>query len=90
VFWLLLSVHTVALGRPPKNSAICYNKKPKSEIERQESEKTIVKWQQQWDTTDKGLVTKEFFPNIKARRKMELRLTPNLTAKVTAHGKTKA
>jgi len=36
------------------------------------------------------MVTKEFFPNIKARLKTELRLTPNFTALVTAHGKTKA
>jgi hypothetical protein len=32
---------------------------------RQESEKTIEKWQQHWDATTKGLVTKEYFPNIK-------------------------
>jgi hypothetical protein len=32
---------------------------------RQESEKTIAKWQQHWDATTKGLVTKEYFPNIK-------------------------
>jgi len=73
-----------------KNSEICNNKIPKSEIERQESEKTIAKWQQQWDTTDKGKVTKEFFPNIKARLKMELRPTPNFKAMVTPHEKTKA
>jgi hypothetical protein len=71
------------------NSEICYNKIPKSEIERPESEKTIAKWQQQWDTTDKQMVTKEFFPNIKARLKMEVRLTPNFEAMVTAHGETK-
>jgi len=49
---------------------ICYNKIPKSEIEHQEREKRIEKWQQQWDNTTKGLVTKEFFPNIKDRLKM--------------------
>jgi len=27
-----------------KNSEVCYNKIPKSEIERQEAEKTIAKW----------------------------------------------
>ena len=39
-------------------------KSQKSEIEHQESEKSIKKWQQQWDDTTKGLVTKEFFPYI--------------------------
>ena len=73
-----------------KNSEICYYKISKSEIERQESETTTAKWQQQWDATAKGLVTKEYFPNIKARLKMKLSLSPNFTAMVTTHGKTKA
>jgi hypothetical protein len=41
-----------------------YNKIPRSEIEHQEREKNIEKWQKQWDNTTKGLVTKEFFSNI--------------------------
>ena len=39
-----------------KNSEICYNKIPKSEIERQKVEKTIAKWQLQWDDTAKDSV----------------------------------
>jgi len=73
-----------------RNSEICYNKVPKSEIEHQESEKSIEKWQQQWVDTTKGLVTKEFFPNIKDRLKMKVNLSPNFTVMVTAHGKTKS
>jgi hypothetical protein len=58
---------------------------------RQESgKKTIAKWQQHWDATTKGLVTKEYFPNIKERIKMKISLSQNFTALVTAHGKTKA
>jgi len=70
-----------------KNNEVCYNKIPKSEIERQEAEKTIAKWQLQWDDTTKGRATKEYFPDIKERLKMKLRLSPNLTAMLTAHGK---
>ena len=69
-------------------SATCYNKIPKSAIKHQEREKSIEKWQQQWDNTTKGLVTKEFFPNIKDRLTMKINLSPNFTAMVTAHGKT--
>jgi ribonuclease HI len=36
-----------------RNSATCYNKIPKSETEHQEREKSIEKWQQQWDNTTK-------------------------------------
>jgi len=73
-----------------KNSEVCYNKIPKSEIERQEAENTIAKWQLQWDDTAKGRTTKEYFPDFKERLKMKLRLSPNLTAVLTAHGKPKA
>jgi len=73
-----------------KNSEVCYNKIPKSEIERHEAENAIAKWQLQWDDTAKGRTTKEYFPDIKERLKMKIRLSPNLTAMLTAHGKTKA
>jgi hypothetical protein len=36
------------------------------------------------------LATKEFFPNIKDRLKMKINLTPNFTAMITAHGKTRS
>jgi hypothetical protein len=53
-------------------------------------EKSIAKWQIQWDRTTKGLTTKQFFPIIKDRLTTKIKLTPNFTAIVTAHGKTKA
>jgi hypothetical protein len=73
-----------------RNNDICYNKIPKSEIEHREREKSIEKWQQQWNNSTNGLVTKEFFPNIKDRLKMKIHLTPNFTAMVIAHGKTRS
>jgi len=72
-----------------KNSEMCYNKIPISEIARQEAEKTISKWQIQWDATTKGRATKEYFPNVTERLKMKLRISPNLTAILTGHGKSK-
>jgi ribonuclease HI len=48
-----------------RNSDICYNKIPKSEIEHQEREKSIEKWQQQWDTNTKGSAAKEFFQTLR-------------------------
>ena len=43
-----------------------------------------------WDNITKGSVTKESFPNIKDRLKMKINLTPNFTAMVKAHGKTRS
>jgi hypothetical protein len=74
----------------PPATDICYNKIPKSEIEHQEREKSTDKWKQQWNSTSKGLLTKEFFPNVRNSMKTQLKITPNFTAIVTAHGKTKS
>jgi hypothetical protein len=73
-----------------RNSDVCYNKFPKSEIEHQERKKSMEKWQQQWDHTTKGLVTKEFFSHVKGRLKTKINVTPNFTAMTTAHGKTRS
>ena len=73
-----------------RNSDICYNRFLKSEIERQEREKSIEKWQKQWDISTKGSATEEFFPNIKERLKIKINLTPNFTATITVHGKTRS
>ena len=53
------------------------------------TQQSIEKWQTQWEQTTKGLITKQFLPNIKERLRKRIQLTPNLTAIVTAHGKTK-
>ena len=44
----------------------------------------------QWESTMEALTTKEFFPNIKDRLDTKITLTPNFTAFVTSHGKTKS
>ena len=72
------------------NSVICFNKVPKSEIIRQETQRSLAKWQKEWDISTKGQVTKDYFPDITERLKKKINLTPNLTAMMTAHGKTKA
>ena len=72
------------------NSVISLNKIPKSEIVRLERQKSTAKRQHQWDNCINGHITKEYFPEITDRLKMHINLTPNFTAMVTAHGKTKA
>ena len=47
------------------NSDIWYNRIPRSEIEHQERDKSIEKWQKQWDNSTKGSVTKEFFQTLR-------------------------
>jgi hypothetical protein len=72
-----------------RNDDICFDRIPKSEIVQQVRDQSIAKWQNQWDSTTKGLTTKQFFPIIKDRLTTKIKLTPNFTALVTAHVKTK-
>ena len=69
---------------------ISFNRIPKNEIKHQLKDQRIAKWQNQWDSTTKGLARKQFFPNIKDRLTNKIKLTPNFTAIVSVHGKTKA
>jgi hypothetical protein len=73
-----------------KTKEIIYKRIPKRNIAQHLREQSIDKWQSQWDNTTKARTTKEFFPSIKYRLKHKINLTPNFTAFVTAHEKTKA
>ena len=73
-----------------RNDDISFDRIPKSEIVQQIRDQSIAEWQNQWDRTTKGLTIKQFFPIIKDRLTTKIKLTPNFTALVTAHGKTKS
>jgi hypothetical protein len=62
-----------------------YNRIPLCEIAQQLRETSLEKWQKQCDS-----ITKEFFPIIKDRLETKITLTPNFTALVTSHEKTKS
>ena len=50
----------------------------------------MQRWQQQWERSTKAAVTKQFFPNVRNRIKLNININPNFTAMVTGHGKTRA
>ena len=54
------------------------------------TKKGLEQWQQQWDTTAKGAECRSFFPIVEQRLKQKKPLTPEFTALVTGHGKTKS
>ena len=47
-------------------------------------------WQREWETTDKGRTTKEYFPNVAERLQEKINLTQNFTILVTDHGNLKS
>jgi hypothetical protein len=67
-----------------------YTKIPKSVLLRQLEEEGARKWQECWTQTTNSNMTKEYFPDIKGRLKMELIPTGNLTTILTGHGNIKA
>jgi len=54
------------------------------------NEVVTQKWQTDWDNCTKAAITKEFFPNVTDRLKMNISINPNFTAMVTGHRRTRA
>ncbi|KAJ4440673.1 hypothetical protein ANN_08821 [Periplaneta americana] len=66
-----------------------YNKIPKSTIKTEIQETGYHQWQNRWNSTNKGALSKSFFSSIKERLKIKLPLTPDFTAIISGHGKMK-
>ena len=50
----------------------CYRRIPKSAVINELSDRSVTKWQSEWDHTTKGAITKSFFPKIAERLKMKI------------------
>jgi hypothetical protein len=53
----------------------------KSELE----DRSIDKWQSDWNRTTKGKITKDYFPIVAERLRMKITTTHNLTTMLTGH-----
>ena len=51
--------------------------------------KGLIKWQRQWNSTEKGALCRSFFPAVEHRLKTKIPFTPGFTAIVTGQGKKK-
>ena len=69
---------------------VYFNRIPTSTFYSELKEAVIQKWQKDWDKCTKAAITKEFFPNVRDRLKMNISLNPNFTATVTGHRRTRA
>ena len=67
----------------------CYNRIPKSAVLCELNEQSVHQWQNEWERSSKGAITKSFFPNIAESLKLRINVTPNITAMVTGHGNVK-
>ena len=73
-----------------KNTKESYKIIPKRVIIKELGDDSVKKWQTHRTNSTKGIITKDFFPDVKERlnMNMNINLTQNFTAMVTGHGKT--
>jgi len=66
-----------------------YEKTTKSTIATGLKNEGIAKWQRQWESTNKGALCRSFLPPVEQRLQSNLPISPEFTAIVSGHGKTK-
>jgi hypothetical protein len=72
-----------------KNQNFVFDRIPITSVASEINRKRLDQWQQQWNNTAKGAVCRTFFPRLEPRLKMKMPITPEFTALVTGHRKTK-
>ena len=68
---------------------IVYDRVPATTVATEINKQGITKWQSQWNNIEKGALCRSFFPVVEQRLKMKIPITPEFTAIITGHGKTK-
>jgi ribonuclease HI len=71
------------------NRQVAYSRVPISTLANDIKNKGHEQWQLLWDTTTKGVACRSFFPSLDKRLQMRIPVTPEFTALVTGHIKTK-
>ena len=69
---------------------IVYNRLPITTIATELKKEGIIKWQKQWESTNKGALCRSFFLTVEQRLKFKIPITSEFTAIVTGHEKTKS
>ena len=68
---------------------IVYDRIPTNSAATELKMEGMIKWQRLCAGTEKGALCRSFFPTVEQRLKVKLPITPEFTAMVTGHGKTK-
>jgi len=72
------------------DTTVSFNRIPESAFYSEIEEEASQKWQEEWENFTKAAITKQFFPNLRDRVKLNIHVNPNFTATVRGHGKTRA
>ena len=68
----------------------CYKRIPNSIALSELNDRSVSKWQIEWDHTIKSAITKSSFPKIADRLKTKINVTPYFTTMETGHGNIKS
>jgi len=66
------------------------DKVPKGVVKSELESLSVKEWQREWYKSPIGQNTKQYFPDIAARLRSKIKLSPKITAVLTGHGMTKA
>jgi ribonuclease HI len=72
------------------NQTIVYDRISATTIATEINMQGLIKWQSQWNSTEKEALCRSLFPVVEQRLKMKIPITLEFTAIVTGHGKTKS
>jgi hypothetical protein len=67
-----------------------YDKIPVTTIVSSVKKEGLRKWQAQWERAVKRAICRSFLPNVEQRLRLRIPITPEFTAIVSGHGKTRA
>jgi hypothetical protein len=73
-----------------RDTTVSFNRISKSTLYSEIEEEAAQKWQKEGENCTKAAITKQFFPNVRDRVKLNINVNPNFTVMVTGHGKTRA
>jgi len=69
---------------------IAFSRIPISTLYCELEEESRQQWQKEWSNCTKAAITKQYFPTVQERLNMKIRVTQNIAAMMTGHGKTRA
>ena len=73
-----------------KHTEIAFRRIPISTLHYEMQLESIQRWQKERENCTKAAITKKYFPTVQERLTTKMRVTQNIAALMTGHGKTRA
>ena len=74
------------MKKETQNYYVTYRRITKKVIKIDTRKESVRKWQNQWEETTKGAITKEFLPSLERRLGLNINFSRKVTTITTGHG----